>query len=273
MDLDLSVQVDMELRYSKYQLNRCIKEEFAEADFYNKFKEQEIDPEFGLNLMIQMVLRKRAKVAVLVGILHRHFETEECPKQACADAILDAIHKDFVDWIDDEETVVIKYDISQDVKDKLDCFQFPLPMVEEPLYVHSNKQTGYRTIHGSLLLKNNHHDDDICLDHINRCNQIPLSIDANVVAFVQNKWKNLDKQKADETWEDFSQRKKQFAKYDKNTRDILAALMALGNEMWLTHKYDFRGRSYSQGYHVNYQGNDWNKAMIQFAETEVLNTA
>jgi len=36
----------------------------------------------------------------------------------------------------------------------------------------------------------------------------------------------------------------------------------------LTHKYDKRGRCYSQGYHVNPQGNDWNKAVIEFAEKE-----
>jgi len=271
MEPDHSVQITMELRYSKYQLNKCIREEFLSAGFFNKFKSQNIDLDFGLNFLTQLVLRKRAKVAVLVGVLHRHFEKENNPKQACADAILDAVYKDFANWIDDEETVIMKYDISQDVKDKLDCFQFPLPMVEEPYYVNSNRQTGYQTIHGSLLLKNNHHDEDICLDHINRCNQIPLAINANVVSFIQNKWKNLNKQKANETWEDFSQRKKQFAKYNKTTKDILAALLGLGNRMWLTHKYDFRGRTYCQGYAVTYQGNDWNKGMIEFSEKERLN--
>jgi DNA-directed RNA polymerase len=47
--------------------------------------------------------------------------------------------------------------------------------------------------------------------------------------------------------------------------------MAGGNRFWLTHKYDKRGRTYCQGYHVSYQGNDYNKACIEFADGEPLN--
>jgi DNA-directed RNA polymerase len=46
--------------------------------------------------------------------------------------------------------------------------------------------------------------------------------------------------------------------------------MMLGNEFYLTHRYDKRGRCYAQGYHVNPQGNDWNKAVIELAEKEVV---
>ena len=39
---------------------------------------------------------------------------------------------------------------------------------------------------------------------------------------------------------------------------------------YLTHAYDKRGRTYAQGYHVSYQGNDWNKACVQFGRAEAL---
>ena len=38
---------------------------------------------------------------------------------------------------------------------------------------------------------------------------------------------------------------------------------------YLPHKYDKRGRTYCQGYHVSYQGAAWNKAVIEFANEEV----
>ncbi len=47
-------------------------------------------------------------------------------------------------------------------------------------------------------------------------------------------------------------------------------LMMHSNVFHMTHKYDKRGRTYSQGYHVNYQGNPWNKACIEFADKEVV---
>jgi DNA-directed RNA polymerase len=50
-------------------------------------------------------------------------------------------------------------------------------------------------------------------------------------------------------------------------------MFTAGNRFYMTHKYDKRGRTYSQGYHINPQGNDWNKAVIEFADKEVINVA
>ena len=198
-------------------------------------------------------------------------ELEENPAQACADMILIAAEKDFVDWDEMTQTIVMTYDITQDVKTRMAMLQYPLPMIEEPVPVRNNLQTGYQTISGSIILKDNHHAEDVCLDHINRMNRIPLSLNTDVVSFVQHQWKNLDKPKNGETKEDFRRRVKAFEKYDKSSRGVIKALLAQGDRFWLTHKYDKRGRTYSQGYHVNYQGADWNKACVEFADKEVLN--
>ena len=98
-----------------------------------------------------------------------------------------------------------------------------------------------------------------------------MSLNADVVAFVQNQWKNLDKPKPSEAFEDYRKRVKAFAKYDKSSREVIDALFTAGDRFWLTHKYDKRGRTYCQGYHVSYQAADWNKACIQFADAEPLN--
>lgn len=87
---------------------------------------------------------------------------------------------------------------------------------------------------------------------------------------VKNKWKNLDKPKSGETREDFEKRRKAFLKYDKVAKDVIGLLIQEGNEFYLTHKYDKRGRVYCQGYHVTYQGAAWNKAVIEFADKELI---
>ena len=264
-------QIELEQLYSKYQLHDCIANEFYENEFEQVLTEAEIPVQFGIDLMVQIYLHKRADVPTLVGLLKRHFEDEERPAQACADMLLKAIDSDLVDYHEMTGKVVVKYHIDKSIQDRIDQFMYPMPMIEKPSEIRSNRQSGYKTIFKSLILKKNHHDDDICLDHVNRLNGINLKLNENVVAFIQNKWRNLDKPKKGETIEDFQKRRKAFHKYDRTSREVLAALMAQGNEFWITHRYDKRGRTYAQGYHVNYQGTDWNKSCIEFANAEKLN--
>ncbi len=273
IDLTTCTQLELEIMYSKYQLIPVLSDEFRQAGIEDTCESLELDVKFTTAALVQMHLFKRCKPAVLIGVLLSYFEKEQDPAQACADAIEELCHKDLIDCVRTENGFVLiaKFVITGDVLDRLDKFQYPLPMVEEPQKVSNNRSTGYQTIKGSLILKKNHHDEDICLDHINRMNAIPLSLNEDVVAFIQNQWRNLDKQKPTETVDEFKQRQKAFAKYDTASRDILQGLIVHGNRFWLTHKYDKRGRTYCQGYHVTYQGNDWNKACIQLADAEPLN--
>lgn len=272
MDLFTNTQVELETIFSKYQLIPTIKREFVEAGMVDELVEKGVDPSFGIDLLIQMSLHKRASVPTLVGLLVKHFDDAENPAQACADALLNAAEKDFVHWFSEPKPEFVTcYEISDDVQDMLDAFQYPLPMIQPPEHVSHNRQTGYVTIKGSLILKDNHHDEDICLDHINRVNSIPLSLNADVVAFVENSWRNLDKPKPDEDMADFKKRLAAFNRYDDVSHQVVEALALQGENFWLTHKYDKRGRTYCQGYHVNYQGNSWNKAVVGLGEAEPLN--
>ena len=72
-------------------------------------------------------------------------------------------------------------------------------------------------------------------------------------------------------YEDYQKRVRAFQKYDRTARDVMTMVEVSGNgEFYLTHRYDKRGRCYSQGYHINYQGNSWNKAVVEFANGEVV---
>lgn len=264
------VQIDMEKLFHKNQLHPRIKAEFTAADlpFRDVMIKNGLDTQFGFDLLVQMVLHKRAALPVLVGILRKHFKGD-C--QATADALLLACQIDLVDWNPTTKQFIVKYDITQDVQDDLDRYQFPLPMVVEPRELKTNNDTGYFTSRNSVILKDNHHNKDVCLDHLNHMNRIRLTLNNEVAAFIENKWRNLDKPKPGEDRKDFDRRRKAFEKYDRTARDVMSHLDIAGDEgFYLTHKYDKRGRVYCQGYHVNYQGNTWNKAVIEFANQEIV---
>lgn len=65
-------------------------------------------------------------------------------------------------------------------------------------------------------------------------------------------------------------RREAFRVRDIETSNVIQYLLDNGNKFYFGWKYDKRGRSYSQGYHINPQGNQYRKAMLQFADKEVL---
>jgi hypothetical protein len=263
------VQIEMEKLFHKNQLHARIKKEFTDADL--PFKEimikNKIDPTFGFSLLVQMVLHKRAGVPVLVGILRKHFKGD-C--QATADALLLACQIDLVDWNPRTKQFIVKYDITPDVQQELDTYQFPMPMVVPPKELQDNTDTGYYTSRNSVILKDNHHDFDVCLDHLNHVNSVKLTLNHRVTSMIKNQWRNLDKPKTGEEHSEYKKRVKAFEKYDRTAYEVMGHLDIAGTEFYLTHKYDKRGRVYCQGYHINYQGNTWNKAVIEFADQETV---
>lgn len=267
----IDLQIETEKLFHKNQLFPRIKSEFVASkfNFRKHMLEHRIDPDFGFDLLVQMVLHKRAHLPVLVGILRKHFKGD-C--QLTTDELLKACQADLVDWNPVTRQFIIKCDITPDVQEELDRYQYPLPMVVEPRELRTNEDTGYYTTRNSVILRNNHHDLDVCLDHLNRMNRIKFRINAKVSQKVKNSWRNLDKPKPDEERSEYQKRVKAFEKYDRTVHDVLFHLnLSNESEFYLTHKYDKRGRTYCQGYHVNYQGASWNKAVVEFANAEKVN--
>lgn len=262
-------QIEMEKLFDKNQTHKRIQQEFvsSELNFRQVFIDNGLEPKFGYDLLVAMQLHKRADLPTLVGQLRKHYGGD-C--QATANALLTAAECDLINYDMQQDVFIAVYLLSGDVLDELELYQYPLPMLVEPRTLKNNRDTGYLTRKDSVILKNNHHDDDVCLDVLNKFNRTKLRVNTNTVAFMKNSWKNIDKQKDGETREDFRKRRAAFEKYDQNSRDVLMHLEVTGGEFYLTHKYDKRGRIYCQGYHVTYQGNTWNKACIEFANGETL---
>lgn len=264
-------QIALETLYNKNQLLSRIRREFTDSkdvDIVGYLSSKGIDEELGIDLLVQLVLHKRTTISTMVGILRSHRPDD---LQWVADQILACCRADVCDWNPVTSQLVIRFDITPDVQAELDKYQFPLPMIVEPRRLSSNRDSAYIACgDGSVILRKNHHDDDVCLDHLNRVNAVRFTIDNGTASMVRNRWRNLDRPKPGETKQDFQRRRRAFDKYDRTAKVVMAEVTKLGNEFYLTHKYDKRGRTYCQGYHVNYQGAPWNKAVIQLADKEII---
>lgn len=227
-----------------------------------------LDEEFAIDVLSQMILHKRTTVPTMVGLLRQHFKGDH---QTTAKALEIAAAKDLVDFDFEREQFVLKYDLDPATQQLMRQYQYLPPMVIPPLEVTKSRGSGYVTIKtDSLILQDNHHEGDICLDSINRFNNIPLSINIELVKTVRNSWKNIDKMKDGETFEDYMKRRKAFERYERDSFYTIALMESMGNQFYLTHKVDKRGRTYAQGYHINYQGNCWNKACVELAHPQLI---
>lgn len=261
-------QVLLEQTYSKNQLVPRVKAEFEnckDVNFAEHMVQNEIPIPFGMDLLTQMAIHKRANLQTLMGVMYHHFKDA----QLTADMLTKCAEADLVTYNTVRAEFIVIFTISEDVQNDLDRFQFPLPMVVPPKELENNRSTGYFLGGGSVILKQNHHDDDVCLDHLNRMNKIRFVINNDVATMVKNRWKKLDRPKEGETKQKYEQRLRAFEKYDRTAKDVMAFLMKESDSFHLTHRYDKRGRVYCMGYHVNYQGTPWNKAVIELAEQEI----
>ena len=269
MDKKVEHQIELERLFNKNQTVPRVIEEFVnceEIDFKSIFEQNDIPTKFGFTLLAQLALHKRADINTICGIMHKHATS----MQETIDLIKLCAELDLIDYNTNFSVFITKYTISNDVQTDIDRYQYPLPMVVKQKEVKCNTDNGYLTSKGSLILQDNHHDDDICLDHINRANKIRFKLNKDIISVINNSWSNLNKRKSRESVQDYQKRISAFEHYNTNAHAVMDLLIQEGNEFYLTHKYDKRGRVYSQGYHVNYQGNSWNKAVIDFAEEEIV---
>jgi hypothetical protein len=262
-------QLHLEKLYDKHQLLPRVRTAFRECtgrNFVELAEQEELNVDFTIDLLAQMAVHKRTTVPTIVGCLRHHFDTV----QKVASELERAVDANFVSYSSPDKQLIVIYDISPHLQAELEKYQYPLPMVVPPKELQHNLDSGYLTGKSSVILRDNHHDDDVCLDHLNRMNQIAMSLNLDVAKTIQNKWKGLDKKAEDETWEDFKKRQKAFSKYDRVSKDVMRILLKEGNKLYLTHKYDKRGRTYCMGFHITYQGTDWNKAVIELHEKELI---
>lgn len=140
--------------------------------------------------------------------------------------------------------------------------QYLPPMVCEPLPLTHNYSSGYLTHNDSLILgSGNHHDGDICLDTLNTMNRVALKLDTDFLCKVEEEPTfELDSQDKIDQWKRFK----------KQSTEFYVLMTEQGNQFYLCHKVDKRGRIYCSGYHISSQGAAFKKAMLEFATEEIV---
>lgn len=149
------------------------------------------------------------------------------------------------------------------------CMYLP-PLVCEPKELTNNRSSGWQeTPFGSLITKaGNHHEGEISLDVLNRRNRIVLKLNEEFLCKVDEHITAEDLQ--DSKGDTDEAKLEQYKNFQSKSYEVFKYLIQEGNKFHLLHKVDKRGRVYSQGYHCSYQGNSFRKAMVEFAEEEIV---
>lgn len=239
--------------------------------------DENIFEDFYLDLVGVLAQRKMAQYTEIVGSVRGHIKTmtDKEAIRTAGELISLAVLNDLIALIpatrNTSMRLVSRVSLDEHTEALIKQYQYLPPMIVPPEEVKTNHDSGYLTLQwDSLILKDNHHEEDICLDHINRSNSVALSLDARVIRNIRDNRKHLDAPKTGESLEEYEKRVQSFLKMEKESMQVFATLINQGNQFYLTHKYDKRGRTYCQGHHVNPQGNAYRKAIIELTNKELV---
>ncbi|WP_269519485.1 hypothetical protein [Alteromonas sp. BMJM2] len=153
-------------------------------------------------------------------------------------------------------------ELSEQVHKHLRATKYLPPMIVQPNEVTRNYDSDLLTESSSMILgKGTHHDEDICLDSINTFNRIPLCLNERILTQLSEVPKKADMP---------ADTKRQWLTFVTESYRTYRDLIQTGNKFYERHKVDKRGRTYAQGYHVSTQGNQFRKAIVEFADKEVI---
>lgn len=258
-------QIEFEESFNKNTLFRKVRFEYEnEPEIINTLKTNDIDIQFGLNFLTHVALHDTVNVPTLVGLLKK-----DNTAQQCANNILKCIEADLADYCTNRKIVIATLLPDGDLMNELNQYIYPLPLITEPKKVTNNNQDAYITYNSHVILggKYNHHDNDVCLDHINRLNQTKLCLNELVINKCINKWST----KKSDTKDTKQKKKKALEAFMNIAKDSYLAMLIQSNKFSMSHKYDKRGRTYTVGYHINYMGNQYQKACVELADKELIN--
>ncbi len=130
------------------------------------------------------------------------------------------------------------------------------------------KCNGKLTDNSSIILgRGNDVGQKVNIEVLNKLQAIPFSLDLDMVELLSDTMKVPEE---GTPWYEVKERERAFQQLQSETNGVIDYLLENSNKFWFTWKYDKRGRIYSQGYHINPQGNAYRKALIDFAEPELL---
>ena len=149
---------------------------------------------------------------------------------------------------DDGTEILPKYKLSKHTVNKLNVLQYLPPMLQQPNDWISNTDGGWLWERKSIILgKGTHHYKPQAYDALNLLQSIPWTIDIPTYINYQNTNKTMKKKQFDRVISDY-----------------------LGKPFYFVWRYDKRGRSYSSGYDLNVQSNEYGKALLSLFNKRIV---
>lgn len=154
------------------------------------------------------------------------------------------------------------------------------PMIEKPHKLKGNRSSPYQTVKGkSLILGGSikHHEGWLCPDVLDTMNRTKLRIASDFLDAVEEDYEldieelkvKFTKKPVSELNRAIKQDADNFNLYKDQQYQLLPIYESI-DCFYMAHRVDNRGRIYSQGFHINPQGNSYKKAMIELAKAETI---
>lgn len=224
-----------------------------------------------------VVVKDKVTLQQLVGSVFNKFSSIEMPSRRlkAIELLLEGLDGSYMVEFDIHRgTEVMVYsciDIGTEGKDTVSKQGVVLPSVVPLNHVRSNSDIGYTTFKKSVLMGGKHHDKEVCLSHINKCNSIAFTYDHRIHKYTTPTFCTEPKLKKNGQWETDNDIQERKEAWDHIYSELGDKLLALGNnEFYFAHRYDVRGRTYPEANHLNYQGDTDRKALINLAHKEFI---
>lgn len=159
-------------------------------------------------------------------------------------------------------SVQCAYKISVETEQLLADHMYLPPMLCQPNVIVTNACSGHiNPEFESVILKQyNHHNGAQALDALNIANDVAWCLDEEILQYEEKSKKELDT----------PQKLHNFLLMKNASKKVYKFLLDKGNRFFFSWRFDKRGRMYSKGYHCNLQSTDYKKAILSFANKEII---
>jgi hypothetical protein len=212
-------------------------ENYQRDDAWDEYRSFQKKRRLGIAITAMVCLYRRLPLEALVN-LFRHEEAQTVATLAEMLTMAGWIH-----W-DPEREEFVTSQLPKELETMVFNKRYPMPMLCRPKVLEDEQDSPYLTEAKSQSVLGEYSGQVTNLATLNALNSIPLRLNPAVQQHAPDPFKDDDKFR----------------------RDSAAVFERIQDqEFHLTWQFDFRGRVYARGYHVNPQGDDWHKHVIQFA--------
>lgn len=261
MTVSKEMQKELERKHnSNLLLNRVFKEIKKDKSLQDLVISSKVNLDLANKVLAYMCIYKRMYPDALLGILFEPDRENSLSLEEISQEIELMVKSDLIRYDSDDGRFIVRFVLEKSIQEELDLYQYPLPMIVTPKIIKSNNDSGY-LLKGkeSVLLNNRRTREDAVLEHLNLINQTQFSINTEILPLLKNEWKG-----------DSDMSKRQLDRFNKYCAEAQKIMLNTGNKFYFNHRFDYRGRCYCEGYYLNYQGNSYCKAVLEFANKEVI---